>query len=101
MYKATLLSQQREFACLCSNPKVLSNAMSHTFSLVTVAIALYLDSTEDQDTTYCFLHFQEIKESPKKIQKPKMDLLVSGQAAQSASQYALSFNSESAERNKP
>ena len=75
--------------------------MSQTISLVTVAMALYSDSTEDLDTTCCFLHFQEIKESPRKMQKPKTDLLVSGHAAQSASQYDLSFNSDSADRNKP
>ena len=75
--------------------------MSHTISLVTMAIALYSDSAEDLDTTCCFLHFQEIKESPRKIQNPKTDLLVSGHAAQSASQYDLSLNSDSANKNQP
>lgn len=67
-------------------PKGLSEAMSQTTSLVTVAIDLYFDSVEDLDTTYCFLLFKEISESPKNTQKLVIDLLVSGQAAQSTSQ---------------
>ena len=53
---------------------------------MTIAVDLYSDSAEDLDTTCYFLHFQEIKDSPRKIQKPDIDLLVSGHAAQSASQ---------------
>ena len=75
--------------------------MSQTISLVTVAMALYLDYAEDLDTTCCFLHFQEIKESPRTMQKLETDLLVLRHAAQSASPYDLSFNSNSADRNKP
>ena len=41
--------------------------MSQTISLVTVAMALYLDYAEDLDTACCFLHFQEIKDSPRKM----------------------------------
>ena len=75
--------------------------MSQTTSLVTVAIDLYSDSAEDLDTTCCFLLFQEISESLINTQKPVIDLLVSGQAAQSASQYDFNCNSDLADRNKP
>ena len=44
------------------------------------------EDIEDLETTCCFLHFQEIRESPRNTQKSKTDLLVSMQAAQSASQ---------------
>lgn len=65
------------------------------------AIDLYLDSAEDPDIVCCFLDFQEIKEDPRKTQKPVMERLVSKQPAQSASQKALRRKSDSAEKNKP
>ena len=52
---------------------------------MTVAIDMYSDYAEDLDTACCFLHFQEIKDLPRKTQKPDINLLVSGHAAQSAS----------------
>jgi len=51
-----------------------------------MAIALYSDLAKDFETTCWFLHFQEIRESPRNTQKPETDLLVSMQAAQLASQ---------------
>ena len=56
-------------------------------------MALYSASTEDLETIDCFLDFHEIKESPKKMQKPMVDLRVSIQDAQSASVYALKCKS--------
>lgn len=35
--------------------------------------AQYSTSTEEQETVDCFLHFQEIKEEPRKVQKPIVD----------------------------
>jgi hypothetical protein len=49
----------------------------------------------------CFLDFQEINESPKKIQKPDIDLLVSGQLAQSESQKAFKCRAEEAGKKIP
>ena len=46
----------------------------------------------DLETVFCFLDFQEIKKSPRKMQKLVMDLLESGQAAQSTSAKAFMCN---------
>jgi hypothetical protein len=54
------------------------------------AIALYYASAEDLETVCCFLDFQEIRESPMKIQKPVTDFRVSTQLAQS--EYENAFN---------
>jgi hypothetical protein len=48
----------------------------------------------------CFLDFQDTKESPRNKQKSITDFLVSGQAAQFASQKALSLKSEEGGKNK-
>ena len=61
----------------------------HISSLVTAAEALYLASAEDLETVACFLDFQEIIESPRKIKKPLTDLLVSRHDLQSASTKAF------------
>jgi hypothetical protein len=52
-------------------------------------MARYSTSTEDRDTTDCFLDFQEIKDEPRNMQKPETERLVSGHDAQSESQYAM------------
>ena len=54
------------------------------------ANALYLASEELLEIVCCFLDFQEMRDSPRKIEKPVTDFLVSGQVAQSESLYALS-----------
>lgn len=63
--------------------------MIQTISLVP-GRARYSASAEERDVVDCFFDFQETKESPRKIQKPVTERLVSGQEAQSASQKALS-----------
>ena len=57
-------------------------------------MALYSTSAEDLETMNCFLDFHEIRESPKKIQYPVVDLLVSIQDAQFASVYAFKCKSD-------
>ena len=52
-------------------------------------MALYSASAEDLDMVVCFLDFQETKESPRKMQKPVVDLLESGQEAQLASKNCI------------
>jgi hypothetical protein len=52
-------------------------------------MARHSTSTEDRDTTDCFLDFQEIKDEPKNMQKPEIEHLVSGHDDQSESQYAM------------
>ena len=48
-------------------------------------IARYSASAEDLDTVVCFLHFHEIRESPRNIHHPVVDRQESGHPAQSAS----------------
>lgn len=57
-------------------------------------MARYSDSAEDRDIVFCVLQRQEIREGPRKIQKPASDLQVSGQPAQSESQNPLSCKSD-------
>lgn len=64
-------------------------------------MALYSNSTENCDTVCCFLDFHEIKDSPRKTQKPVTDLLESGQEAQSAFAKAFRCNSDLLEKNNP
>ncbi|KAE8727297.1 hypothetical protein F3Y22_tig00005551pilonHSYRG00006 [Hibiscus syriacus] len=47
---------------------------------------------EERATVFCFLDFQEIRDIPSLMQKPVIDLLVIGQAAQSESQYAINLH---------
>lgn len=68
--------------------------MSHCSSQEVAASALYSASVEDLLTVTCFLDFQEINQSPMKMQNPVIDLLVSGQVAQSESLKALSCSDE-------
>ncbi|KAL5701104.1 hypothetical protein ACHQM5_026479 [Ranunculus cassubicifolius] len=49
-------------------------------------MARYSASVDDFETESCFLHFQEIRASPRNIHQPVVDFLVSGQPAQSASE---------------
>ena len=58
------------------------------------AIARYSTSVEDLDTISYFLFLQEIRESPKKIQNPVVDLRSVGSLAQSASEYTRSSKEE-------
>ena len=101
MYKVALLSQQREADYLCLKLKSCKRAISLTNSPVTVVVTLYSDSANDLATTYCFLHFHEIKESPKKTQKLEMNLLILGQPAQSAPQQDFRCKVDCAEKKRP
>ena len=69
--------------------KSLSRANSQVISQVALAIALYSASAEERETIGCFLDFHEIKESPRKMQKPVTDLRESGHRAQSESAKAV------------
>lgn len=67
-------------------PSSLNRLATHTTSDVNVAKLLYSASVELLETVCYFLDFQEMGESPNFNIKPVTDLLVLGQAAQSASQ---------------
>ncbi len=63
-----------------------NNRVNHDNSDVILLMLLYSASTEEQAIVVCFFIFQDINEAPRKIQYPVMDLLVSIQVAQLASQ---------------
>ena len=65
------------------------------------AKALYSASEEDLDTVICFLVLQEMRELPKKKHWPEIDLLVSRQPAQSASEKPCKVMEELLGKNKP
>ena len=59
--------------------------MSQIISLEVLFKARYSASAEEQETVSCFLERQEIKESPRNIERPVVDRLLSQQVDQSAS----------------
>ena len=73
----------------------------HIMSQRETTMNLYSISAEDREMVCCFLDFQDTKESPRNKQNRVTDFLVSGQAAQSASQKTLRLKSEEAGKNKP
>lgn len=66
--------------------KSFNKPIDHTNSLTRAAMDLFSNFAEDLETECCFLDFQEMRDSPKKTHYPVIDLLVSGQLAQSESQ---------------
>jgi hypothetical protein len=81
--------------------KSLRRYRIHCSSQVAEAKALYSASEEDLEPVICFLVLQEIMELPKKKHWPEMDLHVSRQPAQSASEKPCKVREESLEKNKP
>lgn len=58
----------------------------HVISKHVAAIARYSASADERATLVCFFDFQEINESPKKIQYPEIERRVTVRHAQSESQ---------------
>jgi hypothetical protein len=70
----------------CVRP-ISSNSQRRARSLEVVSVrARYSASVLERDTICCFLLCQEIKESPKKKQKPVVERRSVGSPAQSASE---------------
>lgn len=70
------------------NPMSASNQRSQTISAVVEVIGRYSTSAEERATASCFLLLQETSESPKKIQKPVVDLQSERSPAQPTSENA-------------
>jgi len=71
-----------------------SNQRNQTIPLVVDVMAWYSASVDDWETIDCFLLFQEIRESPKKIQNSVTDLRSMGSLPWSASEYARNSKDE-------
>ena len=71
--------------------KSFNKACNQVISQTVIAMALHSTSVEDLDTMDYFLDFHDTRESPKNMQYPVVDLLVSMQDAQSASVYAFKW----------
>ncbi|KAM2775497.1 hypothetical protein COP1_020241 [Malus domestica] len=65
---------------------------NHVTSQQVVAMERYSASALECDTVVCFLVFQDTGACPSKMQYPVIDLLVSLQRAQSASQNARNWS---------
>ncbi|XP_074283896.1 valerianol synthase TPS8-like [Silene latifolia] len=72
--------------CILGTSNSCSSLLSQDSSAVSLLKDLYSASAEDNETVCCFLDFQDSRLPPMKTRKPLTDLLVFGQAAQSASQ---------------
>jgi len=75
-------------------PISVSNQRNQTIPLVVDVMARYSASVDDWETIDCFLLFQEIRESPKKIQNSVTDLRSMGSLLWSASEYAHNSKDE-------
>jgi len=71
-----------------------SNQHNQTISLVVDAMTRYSISVDDWEIIDCFFLFQEIRESPKKIQNPVTDLQSMGSLPWSASKHARNSKEE-------
>jgi len=71
-----------------------SNQRNQTISLVIDVVSRYSTSVEDWKIMDCFLLFQEIRESPEKIQKPVKNLWSVGSLSWSTLKYACSSKEE-------
>ena len=71
-----------------------SNQCNQTISLVVDVLTWYSALVEDWETINCFLLFQEIRESPKKIQKSIINLRFVGSLSWSALEQAHTSKKE-------
>lgn len=76
-----------------------NNPFSHFTSQQTVAIERYSVSADDLDTVLCFFVFHDTGELPNIMKYPVVDRLVTGQLAQSESQYAYNCMSQTDGKN--
>ena len=86
MYTEDMLSQNATVAdgtLYNSSPR---SCRSQEHSETALAMARYSASALDLETMVCHLDDHEMKEEPRKTQKPDVERLVSGQPAQSASE---------------
>lgn len=88
------LSQKRMAGELIFLWKSFSSWLIRTISQTVATTTQYSSLANDLDMVACLLDFQEIMESPMKMQKPVLDFLVSTQEPQSAPEKAWSLRCE-------
>jgi hypothetical protein len=74
--------------------KSRSKAINQVSSHEQEAMERYSASADERETVCCFFDFHEMREAPRKTQKPVVERRVSKHPAQSLSQKALSLKSE-------
>lgn len=82
-------------------PNYFSNCVIHATSQVVRALALYLASTLDLETTFYFLLCHEMGEWQTSTQNPIVDILVMGHLVQSLFKYALTTIGDCVASNTP
>ena len=85
IYITLVLLALRGVAPRIGIPSSWRRRRSQTIILLAEDMDLYSASAEDLETVACFLHVQEMREEPRNIHQPVVNLLVSGHPAQSAS----------------
>ena len=89
MYTEEMLSQNATVADGTLQRSSPRRCRIHEHSETALAMARYSASTLDLDTVFCRLDDHEMREDPRKMQKPEVDRRVSGHPAQSASEYTV------------
>lgn len=78
MWIADTLSQKSWATASHFIPKSCKRYWKKVMSLLALAMERYSAVAEERETTCCFFDFQEIRESPKSIQKPETERRVTG-----------------------
>jgi hypothetical protein len=90
MYMVDTLSQKTIVADESGQPSSPRRERSHEHSATAFATPWYSASALERETVVCRFEDHETRASPRKMQNPEVERLVSGHPARSASEYAVS-----------
>lgn len=80
MCRAAWLSQKMSIGVVWKTPMAARKYLIQMSSLVTVAMARYSASADEQETSPCFFVFQDMGDPPRATKKPVRERLESGHA---------------------